>query len=278
MASTVSDGHCEYPSYFELRSRRVEKPIDTERVLKLAHEQLEKVYQEQMEKEKVGFDGEEEDLEIVLVKNVSLQSFMDWTEESQQSIRPSFIPRDDTNVLIGDIVVTELGSGPHEAASGFWFPALLMKLSDISKPLRHTIKQIPSKDLKWSNGRVKRPDGGLKTLGDQLPTVVIEVAYSESFRQLQEDVHNWIAMTDHVRISLGVKIFTINTQGQRKMIMLYEDRQSEPKQIEFGINPTPERLEIPVSVLYQDVPQELQHVQNLEIDLIPLRNSILEEF
>lgn len=106
---------------------------------------------------------------------------------------------------------------------------------------------------------------------------MIEVAYSESFRQLRSNVHNWIQFTTHVQLSLGIKIFTMNTQRQRKMVILYQDRQGMTQEIEFGTKSTPEPLRIPTSVLYRDIPQELQSIAFLEIQLIPLRNKILRE-
>ena len=133
----------------------------------------------------------------------------------------------------------------------------------------------PSKDIQWTNGRVKIPDGGLTTLDSPLPNVVIEVAYSESFRQLRASVHNWIQFTNDVQISIGIKIFTMSTQQQREMIVLYEDRQGMTQEIEFGIELAPQPLRIPIAVLYRDIPQELRDIEFLEIQLVSLRNEIL---
>ena len=106
---------------------------------------------------------------------------------------------------------------------------------------------------------------------------MIEIAYSESFRQLRANVHNWIQFTNHVQISIGIKIFTMSTRQQRKMIVLYEDRQDMTQEIEFGIESAPQPLQIPIAVLYRDIPQELQNIEFLEIQLIPLRNKILRK-
>jgi hypothetical protein len=259
----------------QLRSRVVEKPIISEEILKIAYMEQTKVYEMQKEKEKRGYDGEEKDLEIVLLKNISLKTYMDWIKESHHGLRPSFLPKNQDNLSIGDIVITEIPCMAHEIASGELMVAIQNELMKISWNLENTIFVAPGKEIKWTNGRVKVPDGGLKTLNSFYPNVVIEVAYSESFKQLKEHVHNWIILTNHVDISIGVKIFTINTKQQRKMIALYEDRPGMTQEIEFGIELSPQPLRIPIAVLYRDIPQELENVDFLEINLITLRNKIL---
>ena len=115
----------------------------------------------------------------------------------------------------------------------------------------------------------------MTTLNSPLPNVVIEVAYSESFRQLRANIHNWVQFTNHVQISIGIKMFTMNTQQQRKMIALYEDCQGMTQEIEFGIELAPQPLRIPIAVLYRDIPQELQDIEFLEIQMVlSLRNKI----
>ena len=49
------------------------------------------------------------------------------------------------------------------------------------------------------------------------------------------------------------------------------------EEIEFGIESAPQPLQIPIAVLYRDIPQELQNIEFLEIQLIPLRNKILRK-
>ena len=276
---TDSDYQCNPPAILQLRSRCIEKPINTLELLEIANAKQTQVYEKQRQRDKRGYDGEDEnDLEIVLLKNVSLKSYMDWIKESHHGIRPSFIPKNEENLSIGDIMVTEVPSGAHEIAFGELMKAVVLELSHISRSLEDTIVLEPGKDIQWTNGRVKIPDGGLKTQDSPLPNVVIEVAYSESFQQLRANVHHWILFTNHVQISIGIKIFTMNTQQQRKMIVLYEDRQGMTQEIEFGIESAPQPLRIPIFVLYGDIPQEIQDVAFLDIQLIPLRNKILREF
>lgn len=62
---------------------RIEKPINTLELLEIANARQTQVYEKQKERDKRGDDGEENDLEIVLLKNVSLRSYMDWIKESQ---------------------------------------------------------------------------------------------------------------------------------------------------------------------------------------------------
>lgn len=50
----------------------------------------------------------------------------------------------------------------HEVASGELMKAVVLELSHISRNLEDTIDIAPGKDIKWTNGRVKIPDGGLK--------------------------------------------------------------------------------------------------------------------
>jgi hypothetical protein len=277
MYAIGTDYQCNSPAILQLRSRCIEKPINTFELLEIANEKQTEVYEKQKQRDKRGDDGEENDLEIVLLKNVSLRSYMDWIKESHHGIRPSFIPNNKENLPIGDIVITEVPCGAHEVASGELMKAVVLELSHISRNLEDTIVLEPAKDIKWTNGKVKIPDGGLTTLDSPLPNVVIEVAYSESFRQLQANVHNWIQFTNHVQISIGIKIFTMNTQQQRKMIVLYEDRQGMTQEIEFGIQLAPQPLQIPIAILYREIPQELQDIAFLKIQLIPLRNKILRK-
>ena len=93
--TTVGTDYQCNPSVLQLRSRYIEKPINSAELLDIAHEKQTEVYEKQKERENRGYDGEENDLEIVLLKNVSLRSYMDWIKESHHGIRPSFIPRNE---------------------------------------------------------------------------------------------------------------------------------------------------------------------------------------
>lgn len=276
MYANATEYGSQSPAVIQLRSRCIEKPINADEIFKIAHEKQVQIYEQQMQRERQGDDGEEKDLEIVLLKNVSLRTYMDWIKETHHGIKPSFVPKNEKNLSIGDIVITELACMAHEIAYGVLMQSILYAIMKISWNLQGTIDLAPAKEIRWTNGRVKFPDGGLKTHDSVLPNLVIEIAYSESFKQLKENVHNWIQWTRHVRICIGIKIFVPNQQQQRKMILLYEDRQGMKQEIEFGIATAPPTLRIPVGVLYLIIPQELENIECLEIQLSPLRNKILE--
>ena len=265
------------PSYIDLRSRSIEKPINSSELLEIAYEKQSQWNERQKIKEKLGLNDEDNHHAFVLLKNVSRRLFMDWIHETHHGIRPSFVPTS-KDLSMGKIVFNEVPCAAHEVASGELMKFIVLELSHISCNLENTIEQIPGKDVLWTTGRVKLPDGGLNTdLDSQYPNVVIEVAYSESMPQMREEVHNWILFTDHVQISIGIKIYKVNTKGQRKMIILYEDRQGWTQEIEFGIEKTPQPLRIPIAVLYRAIPEDLQGIEFLDIQLVCLRNEILRE-
>jgi hypothetical protein len=260
----------------QLRSRKMMK---SDELIEVGRQKQKEIYEIQQQREKDGYDAkeEEEELDMLLVKDIPLEAYMDWIKESHHGLRPTYIPHAD-NVSIGDIYISELPISAHEIASGKMMDFIQASLSRISPDLLNGIGSEPSTDIQWNDYRVKTPDGGLKIRGEKYPCVVIEVAYSESFKYLQLIVHDWIHLTNHVRISIGVKIFPVNRRGQRRIMILYEDRQGIAQNIEFGMTAAPSALQISTAMLYNHhILPQLRGIEHLEIQLIPLRDWILSE-
>lgn len=269
MASKVEMTNSNSKAFVKVCVWNKEKPISSEALWKLARENQFEISEKQLQKEINGLGSNDEVIQFTLLSGVPRATFMEMAKDAEYGIRPSFIPTSDSDAgpVVGDIVVSEKSCRVLDVAVDYLLRNSKKKLN------RGQIAQ----DYTLADGRIKIPDAMFTRKGaTQTGHMVIKVAYADSLVQLRNDIQDWATLCKNFGAAIGIKIFALNEHGQRKMIILYADREGMTQEIEFGIAKHPQPLRIPIYEISDCDSDEEENEPHVSIWLLPLREIILK--
>ncbi|RUP47967.1 hypothetical protein BC936DRAFT_145125 [Jimgerdemannia flammicorona] len=218
MLSTSSDSSSQTP-------RRKTKPLVSPRDLESARSRL------------LALRDKEEQREIVIVDNVTVHNYLEFVD-SEPKLSAKI------GLMNGKVVVYDTPLLPHgqvlaEIISGFstWGGLNFRTAAEVD--LIVGANSVCCADLTIRPRQRQRPPPALASdsLGSAYPTMVVEIANTQSIGSLHALAESYLSPRTTIRVYLGIKLFRPRENGTTAMLVLMYQRSS----------PTPTILTIAVS-------------------------------
>ncbi|KAI8905308.1 hypothetical protein DFJ77DRAFT_479617 [Powellomyces hirtus] len=131
-------------------------------------------------------DGATPDFDLVL-QNVTMPVFDSFTEQDDYHCRLDFDN--------GTVRMRCVPTAAHEAVSYYISTKIILDLNAHGMSPLNAIKNLQTTTIRFPDGTTrKEPDAAFAPKGQKYPTVVVQVAWSQSGKTLREDAMKWMAL------------------------------------------------------------------------------------
>ena len=202
-------------------------------------------------------------------------------------------PVSEESEVLGNLFAVEMATTQHSMAGGKLVQEILFaayeatgyKELELKPPFDFKFKKyIKQADISLFPSRSSIGNGVLDDgYGFPTPTLVVEIAYSESRAQLLRELAAWISADTSVQVAIGIKMYPYETESDKAEALVYRRGFKAPEQV-VRFSPENGRPTIKLHLrdlffgVVQKLPGELQdriaRDETIEIDLGLVRREI----